>query len=169
MHVDTPAATGRNSIMTIGKSVKEVKVVALKLDPPVVLEETASVRDVLRQMQDKRCGYALLCREGRLSGIFTERDVLNKVVDMEGALDQPVSELMTRDPVCLHEKDPIRKAVLHMYRDGFRSLPILDDDGEIITCVRHKDIVHYLVEHFAHHVLHLPPDPDNVPKTPEGG
>ena len=73
--------------MTISKSVRDVEVVALKMDPPVVLDETASVRDVVGQMQEKRSGYALLCREGRLSGIFTERDVLTKVVGIEGVLD----------------------------------------------------------------------------------
>jgi len=155
--------------MTIEKSVKDVEVVALKMDPPVVLEETASVRDVLRQMQEKRSGYALLCREGRLSGIFTERDVLNKVVGIEGVLDKPVSDLMTRNPVCVHEKDPIRNAVMHMHKGGFRNVPILDGNGKIITCVRHKDIVHYLVEHFAQQVLNLPPDPNNMPDTREGG
>ncbi len=40
--------------MTISKSVRDVEVVALKMDPPVVLDETASVRDVLGQMQQKR-------------------------------------------------------------------------------------------------------------------
>ena len=155
--------------MTISKSVRDVEVVALKMDPPVVLDETASVRDVVGQMQEKRSGYALLCREGRLSGIFTERDVLNKVVGIEGVLDKPASELMTRDPVCVQEKDPIRIAVLHMHKGGFRNVPILDENGKIITCVRHKDIVHYLVQHFAQHVLNLPPDPDNMPETREGG
>ena len=75
--------------MTIEKSVQEIEVVALKMDPPVVMDETASVRDVLRQMQKKRSGYALLCRKNRLSGIFTERDVLTKVVGVEGVLSKP--------------------------------------------------------------------------------
>lgn len=155
--------------MPIAKSVREVEVVALKMDPPVVLDEKTSVKDVLRQMQKKRSGYALLCHEGELSGIFTERDVLNKVVGVEGVLNMPVSDLMTRDPVCVRETDPIRNAVMHMHRGGFRNLPILDVNGKIITCVRQKDIVHYLVEHFAPHVLNLPPDPSNMPDTREGG
>lgn len=155
--------------MIIEKSVQEVEVIALKMDPPVVLEETASVGDVIRKMQEGRSGYALLCREGRLTGIFTERDVLNKVVCVEGALARPVSEIMTRDPVCLHEKEPIRSAILKMHKGGFRNIPILDDDGKIVTCVRHKDIVHHLVEHVAQHVLNLPPDPNNLPNKREGG
>ena len=155
--------------MTIENSVKAVQVVALGMDPPVVMEETASVKEVVRTMQERRSGSALLCREGKLSGIFTERDVLNEVIGKEGVLERPVSELMTRDPVSVNETDPIQLAVFQMHKGGFRNVPVVDADGKVVSCVRHKDIVHYLIEHFAQHVLNLPPDPDNMPDTPEGG
>jgi CBS domain-containing protein len=155
--------------MTIENSVKAIEVMALGMAPPVVMEETASVEEVLRTMQEGRSGSALLCREGRLSGIFTERDVLNKVIGKEGVLDRPVSELMTPDPASVHENDPIQLAVLQMHKGGFRNVPVVDADGKVVSCVRHKDIVHYLIEHFAQHVLNLPPDPNNMPDTPEGG
>jgi CBS domain-containing protein len=156
-------------MMTIEDSVKVVEVVALDIDPPVVMEETTPVKEVIRSMQDRRAGCSLLCREGRLSGIFTERDVLNKVVGKEGVLDKPVSELMTPDPVSVHENAPIRWAVFQMHKGGFRNVPVVDTEGSVVSCVRHKDIVHYLVEYFAQHVLNLPPDPDRMPDTPEGG
>jgi hypothetical protein len=35
--------------------------------------------------------------------------------------------------------------------------------------VRHKDIAEYLVNHFAGHVLNLPPDPEQAARKPEGG
>jgi CBS domain-containing protein len=155
--------------MTIENSVKAVQVVALGMAPPVVMEETASVKEVLRTMQEKRSGSALLCREGKLSGIFTERDVLNKVIGNEEVLDRPVSELMTPDPVSVNENDPIGLAVLQMHKGGFRNVPVVDADRKVVSCVRHKDIVHYLIEHFAQHVLNLPPDPNNMPDTAEGG
>jgi len=155
--------------MTIENSVRDVQVVALDMPPPVVMEETVSVKEVLRTIQKRRSGFALLCREGRLSGIFTERDVLNKVIGKEGVLDRPVSELMTPDPVSVHENDSIGWAVLQMHKGGFRNVPVVDTDRNVVSCVRHKDIVHYLIEHFAQHVLNLPPDPDNMPDTPEGG
>jgi len=108
--------------MTIENSVKAVQVVALDMPPPVVMEETVSVKEVLRTIQKRRSGFALLCRKGRLSGIFTERDVLNKVIGKEGVLDRPVSELMTPDPVSVHENDSIGWAVLQMHKGGFRNV-----------------------------------------------
>ena len=76
---------------------------------------------------------------------------------------------MTPDPDTVHENDAIRDAVLAMHEGGFRNVPIVDAQGRVVSCVRHKDIVNYLVEHFAQHVLNLPPDPENMPQTPEGG
>jgi CBS domain-containing protein len=155
--------------MSIAKSVKAVEVVALEMDTPVVVEATMPLKDALRLMREGQCGCALICRDGKLCGIFTERDVLNKVVGVEGVLDQPVSNQMTPDPVCVEQSDPIRRAVLAMYRGGFRSVPVVDSDGKVVSCVRHKDIIHFLVEHYAQHVLNLPPDPENVPTSPDGG
>ncbi len=155
--------------MSIEKSVKAVEVIALEMDTPVVIEANMPLKDALRRMREGQYGCALICRDGKLCGIFTERDVLNKVVGVEGVLDQPVSEQMTPDPVCIDECDPIRKAVLAMCRGGFRNVPVVDSDGKVVNCVRHKDIVHFLVEHCAQHVLNLPPDPDNVPTSPNGG
>lgn len=155
--------------MSIEQSVKAVEVVALGMDPPVVLDARTPVKDVLRRMCEARCGCALISREGKLCGIFTERDVLGKVVGVEGILDQPVSGLMTPEPVRVGENDPIREAVLAMYRGGFRNVPVVDAEGRVAGCVRHKDVIHFLVDHYAEHVLNLPPDPENLPVTPNGG
>lgn len=155
--------------MSIEKSVKAVEVVALRLDPPVVLDVETPVGDVLQRMRDAQSGCALVCRAGTLSGIFTERDVLDKVVGVQDVLDRPISELMTADPVRVHESAPIRNAVFAMHHGGFRNVPVVDSEGKVVSCVRHKDIVHFLVQHFARQVLNLPPDPENMPLAPDGG
>jgi CBS domain-containing protein len=155
--------------MSIERSVKAVEVVALRMDPPVVLDMATPVEEALRRMREGQSGCALVCRDGTLSGIFTERDVLNKVIGVEGVLDRPISEVMTPDPVRVHENDPIRNAVFAMHQGGFRHVPVVDSEERVVSCVRHKDIVHYLVHHFAQHVLNLPPDPDNLPLSPDGG
>jgi predicted transcriptional regulator len=76
---------------------------------------------------------------------------------------------MTPDPVCVDSKDPIRQVVRLMHQGGYRQIPIVDASGQIAGCVRHKDIAEYLVNHFAGHVLNLPPDPEQVARKPEGG
>jgi CBS domain-containing protein len=155
--------------MSMENSVKAVEVVALEMDQPVVVDVGLSVRDVLERMREGQYGCVLVTREGRLAGIFTERDVANKVIGSNQVLDQPISELMTADPQCVHENDPIQLAARAMFDGGFRNVPIVDSDRAVVSCIRHKDIIHLLVEHFADRVLNLPPDPENMPTTPEGG
>ncbi len=155
--------------MTYEGSVKRVEVVALELEPPLVLDQETTARDVILAMRERRVGYALLTREEKLSGIFTEHDVLHRVMGKDDVLEQPVSRLMRPDPVSVMESDFVRKAAYHMHEKGYRYIPVVDRENHVIGCVRHKDIIRYLVEHLADQVLGLPPDPDQVAATPEGG
>ena len=155
--------------MKIEQSLREVEVLALELQPPLVLEETSRVGDVIRAMQDVGIGYALLTENNRITGIFTERDVLVSVLGHDAVLAQPVSEYMTSEPVCVGAEDPVRKVVQLMHQGGYRHIPVVDTAGQIAGCVSHKDIAEYLVDHFAEYVLNLPPDPEQIARTPEGG
>ena len=155
--------------MKIERSLREIEVLALELQPPLVLEGTTSVGDMIREMQDGGFGYVLVTENNRLIGIFTERDVVHSVLGNDAVLKRPVSERMTPDPVCVGAKDPVRKVVLLMHQGGYRQIPVLDATGQVAGCVRHKNIVEYLVNHFAEHVLNLPPDPEQIARTPEGG
>jgi CBS domain-containing protein len=154
--------------MKLERSLREVEVLALELQPPLVLEETTSVGDVVQAMQDSH-GYALITENKRLVGIFTERDVLLSVLGNDAVLAQPVSGHMTPDPVCVGTKDPVRQVLMLMYQGGYRHIPIVDATGQVAGCVRHKDIAACLVNHFAEYVLNLPPDPEQIARTPEGG
>jgi CBS domain-containing protein len=155
--------------MKIERSLHEVEVLALELQPPLVVDAATTVGDVIKKMQADGLGCVLVTSNNRLTGIFTERDVFLSVLGNDVVLAQPISEHMTPDPVCVGAKDPVRQVVLLMHQGGYRQLPIVDDTGQITGCVRHKDIAEYLVNHFAAHVLNLPPDPEQIARTPEGG
>ena len=155
--------------MKIERSLREVEVLALELQPPLLLEGETPVADVIREMQRGGHGYALITENNRLAGIFTERDVFLSVLGHDAVLARPVTEYMSPDPVCVAAEDPVRKVLLLMHRGGHRQVPIIDATGQVLGCVRHKDIAAYLVDHFAEHVLNLPPDPEQIAQTPEGG
>jgi signal-transduction protein with cAMP-binding, CBS, and nucleotidyltransferase domain len=155
--------------MKIERSLREVEVQALELQPPLVVDAATPVADVIRKMQAEGPGCALVTSNNRLTGIFTERDVFLSVLGNDAALDQPVAEQMTLDPVSVGAAEPVRQVILLMHRRGYRQIPITDDAGHVTGCVRDKDIGEYLVNHFAAHVLNLPPDPEQIARTPEGG
>ena len=155
--------------MQIEQRVRVVEVMALAMDPPVVVDAATPLRDVLRRMRDEKSGCALVTRDERLAGIFTERDVVARVIGSEGALDQPVAEWMTADPDRVTQTDSIRKAIRLMRRGEFRTVPIVDESDGVVGCVRHKDIINYLAELYPEQVLNLPPDPEQVAVEREGG
>jgi CBS domain-containing protein len=155
--------------MEVEERIKVVEALALGVDRPVIADADTSLREVVREMRDRRASCALLTREGRLAGVFTERDVVTRVAGVKGALDRPVAEVMTPDPDHVRRGDRLLTAVRLMHRRGYRHVPVVDDDGRVLGCVRHEDVVDYLAAIHPEEVLNLPPDPGQVILTREGG
>jgi len=155
--------------MKIERSLREVEVLALELQPPLVLDRHACVADVIQAMRRLGLGYALLENEGRLAGIFTERDIFLSILGNAAALREPVERYMTATPARVKAGDPVWRVVVMMHEGGYRQVPVVDADDRILGCVRHKDIAGCLVNHYATQVLNLPPDPEQVARAPEGG
>ena len=81
-----------------------------------------------RQMAERNVGAILVVEGDRLVGIFTERDVVCRVVAR--GLDPHVTriaEVMTRDPQTVHPDKPFGYALVVMHEGGFRHLPVVDD------------------------------------------
>ncbi len=155
--------------MQFEESIKVVEIMALDMAQPVLVDSGCQLREVVQRMRDEDSGCALITRDTRLAGIFTERDLVVRVFGAANALDQPVADWMTPSPDTVSPTDSIRKAVRLMRRGGFRSVPVVDGDDGVFGCVRHKDILVYLAEHFSAEVLNLPPDPDRIAVEREGG
>ena len=155
--------------MKIERSLRELEVLALELQPPLVLDSNASVAAVIDAMRQHGLGYALLQTDGILAGIFTERDVFLSVLGHDTVLGDPVAGYMTADPARVNGGDPVWRVIRMMHAGGYRQVPVVDHEDRILGCVRHKDIAGYLVNHYAAHILNLPPDPEQVASAPEGG
>jgi CBS domain-containing protein len=98
-----------------------------------------TVREAAGLMAEGRCGSVLVLEEGRLLGIFTERDLLNRVVgagrDPEGTR---LAEVMTRGPDTIGADEPIIEAIRKMDEFSYRYLPVLDGGAVIgVISTRH--------------------------------
>lgn len=119
-------------------------------------------------MRQHRVGCVLVCEGANVVGLFTERDLMRRVIATGKPLTSPVSSVMTPNPVVVHPKDPIGLAIRRMEEGGYRHLPVIDEGGAPVGILSVKRIVHYLVEHFPGTVYNLPPDPNKFPTEPEG-
>ena len=154
--------------MTTKPGIQNIEVLAIELEPPLVLDVSTTVDSVIQAMRERHLGYALITDEDKLTGIFTERDVLLSVLEEDDVLHQPVSTLMATEPACVSATDTVWRVVSLMHEGGFRQVPVVDEQQRVLACVRHKDVAEYLVSHFARHILNLPPDPEQMATTPEG-
>lgn len=134
---------------------------------PLCAAPDDSIRSVLRHLRSARTGAAMICVEGKLLGIFTERDALKVLADGT-SLDAPVSSVMVRNPTTLRPNDTVGKAIGLMSAGGFRRLPIVDDEGKPVGLLKVSGILHYLVEHFPKVVYTLPPAPHHKMGEREG-
>jgi predicted transcriptional regulator len=127
-----------------------------------------TIRSVLRQLKEARTGAAMICTDGTLLGIFTERDAL-KLLAAGANLDVPVSSVMIKDPITLRQSDTVGHAISLMSEKGFRRLPIIDHAGKIAGVLKVSAILRYLVEHFPKVIYTLPPEPHHRPSERDGG
>ncbi|MYI85788.1 MAG: CBS domain-containing protein, partial [Dehalococcoidia bacterium] len=107
---------------------------------------TESVREAVNLLVENKGGAVLVVDGASLSGIFTERDVLKKVAGRPGALDAPVAEYMTTDPVVVRENETIAVALHKMADGGFRHVPM--DTAQGFRVVTASDALRWVVERY---------------------
>ena len=109
---------------------------------PDLVDVAADVADAIERMHREGIDCLLVTENGRLVGIFTDRDALVKLAG-QGTEHRPIGELMTRDPVVLRHDDPIAVAIHKMAVGGFRHVPIVDD-GRPIAVVSARDVFRHI-------------------------
>ena len=116
----------------------------LEMAAPEIVDTTADVDDAIRRMHDKGIDCVLVVDGGRLVGIFTDRDAVLKVAGTKAG-PQPISAVMTHDPVVLRHNETIAVALNKMAVGGFRHIPIVED-GRPTGVVTARDVFHHLAE-----------------------
>lgn len=104
-----------------------------------------TVTECVRQMNELKIGAMLVMENDRLTGIFTERDAMTRVLG--GGLDPThtlVSEVMSSDPVCVSPSTTLEEARALVTSRRIRHLPVVDN-GKVVGMVSSGDLTHWLV------------------------
>jgi CBS domain-containing protein len=139
------------------------------LRAPVCVPPDSTVRNAVAMMNAHNAGCVLVEESGQLKGIFTERDVLTKIVGTALDLDAvAVEHVMTAEPESLSPDDRTSFALNKMTVGGFRHIPLVDDDGRPVGVVSMRNVVDYMFELFRTEVLNLPPTTRPLAVSREG-
>lgn len=137
--------------------------------PPIIVEADTPLSEVLEKMRAAGRGAVLVLQNGRLTGIFTERDVLLRVagfpIDVEHTA---VGSQMTQEPHTLPADTSVAFALNKMVVEGFRHIPLVDEEGRPTGMVSMRDLIDYLSDFFSKDVLNLPPDPSGSFRSRDG-
>ena len=97
-----------------------------------------TVREAAIKMAEQKVGAMLIHDKDRLTGIFTERDVLNRVVAKKLDPDTTtLAQVMTADPRTISADKPLSHALVMMYEGGYRHVPVVDGSkviGMVSAC-----------------------------------
>lgn len=105
----------------------------------VMATPQVSVAKAARMMRRSKVGAVLVVEQGRLVGIFSERDAVYRVMALNLDPDATaVGEVMTRDPKTVGPDAPFGAALLLMHENGFRHAPVVEDGRPIgVVSARH--------------------------------
>ncbi len=142
----------------------------LALRPAICSLPTDSLRSVIRLMQENEVGSAIIAKENKVLGIFTERDVLNKVVLSQVDLDStPVQEFMSRNPDTLGIRDSVSFAINLMTDSHCRHIPVTNKAGRPTHVVSMRDLAAFLADCYPEEVMNLPPQAGQYAASRGGG
>lgn len=107
----------------------------IERDRLVSAPPSATVRAACETMTENRCGSILVMEGERLLGIFTERDLLNRVAAAGKDLDRTqLKEVMTRSPDTIGADEPVKEAIRRMDEFSYRYLPVIEG-GKVIGVI----------------------------------
>ena len=138
---------------------------------PVITRENIKVIDAIKLFNEKDVGCILVVDgNNKLTGIFTERDVIRKLINKGLDLNkETIEKYMTKRPDALRLDDPITYALNRMAAGGYRHIPLVDKNDHPVGFISVRDIVDHLADYYSNEILNLPPSPHAKQRSQEGG
>jgi len=133
---------------------------------PHCVTKDAIVGEVIDGMAARNQGCVCVVEDGVLIGVFTERDVIRRVVNRRDPMSTPIGEVMTKDPEAVSFHDTIACVLNRMVIGGYRRVPLVDIQRRPVGIVSVRDVMRYFVERFPNQVLNVPPNP--LTRHPDG-
>ena len=103
-----------------------------------------TVYDTAKTMKETKRGAVIVLDGGKLVGIFTERDIMTKVVvEKRDPQSTKVKDVMVSPVITVSEDDSIEDALKFMSKRHIRHLPLLDKQGKPIAMVSIRDVLRH--------------------------
>ena len=134
--------------MDLLAALKQKPIIKMAISDYCTAEVDAPVEDVVGEMNAKHCHSALILRNGKLAGIFTDRDIMMKIANNPSTLMRPVSDFMTPDPITLPKTATPAEALAIMKRNHLRNVPVVEENGSVLGNFTHFSVLDLIADAF---------------------
>ena len=146
------------------KIVKAIKltdnIFSIGIKKAVLINEDASIGAVIKSMQTADSSCIIIIKNNKISGIFTERDIVTKIVAKNvDYKNEKICDYMTNNPEILQSDDSIAFALNKMIDGGFRHVPIVHSISKDLYIISMQDIINSIGDYYFSDILNLPPKP----------
>jgi CBS domain-containing protein len=108
---------------------------------PISCRPDTAIRSALKQMRDAHLGSMIVTDDAqRPVGIFTLKDLLDRVVLADMSIDQPIGNVMSHEPVTLPPGALAYEAAMVMAKEGFRHVLVTEPDGTLRGIISERDL-----------------------------
>lgn len=116
--------------------------------PFIKMDDSSTVQDAIGIMIERKKGAVIVLQDGdRIGGVFTERDVMTKIVaEGRDPAKTPLRDVMTKDVVMLPATSSLDHAIKIMGKNGIRHLPVEDQNHNIIGMISLRHLLHEKVD-----------------------
>jgi CBS domain-containing protein len=134
----------------------QIKAVLIHKGPEIyTISPESTVMDAVHKMNERKIGALLVVEGNKPAGMFTERDILKRVVGSgKDPAATPVREVMSAEVVAVHPEATVEEAMAVMTERRCRHLPVLEGD-EIVGLVSIGDLTRWVSRRQATHIKDL--------------
>jgi CBS domain-containing protein len=127
-----------------------MKLLKIARVPPVVVAPEDSIMTAIEKMCDVGVGAVVVVKNGDVVGIFTERDLLTRVVRPGlSTLNTPIAKVMTPNPTVARDEMEASEAFEFMTEKNIRHLPIVDERGKLQGTLSIRHLMRRVVEYLS--------------------
>jgi len=124
--------------------------------PPASVPPTGTALEAIQTMAEEGVGAVAVVEDGVLRGVFTERDVMLRVVlRRRNANEVKVGEVMTSPVETISDESSAEDALNFMIERHIRHLPILGADGKLKGVLSIRNLLEHMVEGLRHELHSL--------------
>jgi len=135
----------------VGRSLMEEQIKSLQPSKPLTVDPKANLKEAIQKMRKNGIGCVLITSDdGKLAGILTERDLLQKVAGQNLDLGQCIVEdFMSQAPESSKSEHPLGYALHRMIISDIRYLPLVDENDRPEGIISSRDIIAYINTRFC--------------------